>query len=144
MHRFHCSKVLVYDAVQVSAALFDVADYAPQYALVSVSLYVDLYVKKVAHFGIGKEQDALDDHDMARLYPDDLTGTVMLAVIIYRAVNGLACLQFFQVLDQKVSLKRVRMIVIHLNALIKGNTVLTAVIIVMIYDGDVITEIIFY
>ena len=35
MHRFHCSKVLVYDAVQVSAALFDVADYAPQYTLAS-------------------------------------------------------------------------------------------------------------
>ena len=89
----------------------------------------------------GKEQDALDDHDMARLYPDDLIGTVMLAVIIYRAVNGLACLQLFQVLDQKVSLKRVRMIVIHLNALIKGNTVLAAVIIVMIKHHHIVPKI---
>jgi len=73
----------------------------------------------------------------------DLVGTVMLGIIINRTVNSLPLPQKLQMLHQKLCLQGIRMVVIHSHTLLKRDSILSAVIIVVIKDYYVISKTLF-
>ena len=60
--------------------------------------------------------------------------------IIRRAVDGLACAQRFEVLDEEIRLKRIGVVIVDLLALRKRQIVMRLVIAVMIHDRDAVAE----
>lgn len=83
-------------------------------------------------FVIGQKQDSLYNDDRLRVDPDCFVGTIVLAVVIDRTVNGSSRFQFLQMLDQKVGLQRIRMIVVYRHSLLERDTILTAIVIVVV------------
>ena len=52
--------------------------------------------------------------------------------VIDRTVNGSSRFQFLQMLNQKVCLQRIRMIVVYRHSLLERDTILTAIVIVVV------------
>ena len=75
-----------------------------------------------------------------RGHGDGLRGAVVDGVIVNRALNRLPLLELTQVLDHQVRLKGVGVVVVELAALLKGEVVMGAVIVVVAQDGDVVAE----
>ena len=97
-------------------------------------------IQQAAQAFIGQKQDSLYNDDRLRVDPDCFVGTIVLAVVIDRTVNGSSRFQFLQMLDQKVGLQRIRMIIIHSHTLLKRDSILSAVIIVVINDHNFVTK----
>jgi hypothetical protein len=55
----------------------------------------------------------------------------MVGVIVHRAVDGAACLQLLQVVDEQCVVEGVRVVVVQLAALFKGQLVVTLVVAVV-------------
>ena len=89
-------------------------------------------IQQAAQAFIGQKQDSLYNDDRLRVDPDCFVGTIVLAVVIDRTVNGSSRFQFLQMLDQKVGLQRIRMIVVYRHSLLERDTILTAIVIVVV------------
>ena len=60
-----------------------------------------------------------------------LVTAVVVGVIVHRAVDGAAGLQLLQVVDQQGVVKGIRMVVVQLAALLKGQLIVTLVVAVV-------------
>lgn len=78
---------------RVAAALLYVADDAAEDPLVSVGFHIDFDVQEAADPLVGEKQDALNEDDRSRLDLDDLAGSVVLAVVVDRTLDGLSGFQ---------------------------------------------------
>lgn len=81
--------------------------------------------------GLYQRQDALNDEDGCRLDVLDFIAAVVVAVIVNRAVDGIACLQFLEMLNEKIVVKSIRMVVVQLAAFLKGQLVVALVVAVV-------------
>ena len=140
MHGLDGRKVLVYDAAQVAAALLDIPEHTAENTLIRVCLNIDLDIKKFSDSRILQYKNPFHDNNAARLDDFDLIRTVVDRVIVDRAADGLPSLERSQMLDQKICLKRLGMIIIRLLPLLKRNRILPFLIIVVIDDGDLVSE----
>ena len=117
VHGFDRGEVLVDDAVQRAAPLFDIPQDAAEDPLVSVGVHVDLVIEQAAQLRLSQGQNALHDEDGGRLDVLHLAAAVEVGVIVHGAVDGAARLQLLQVLDEQVVVERVRVVIIQLAAL---------------------------
>lgn len=60
-----------------------------------------------------------------------LVAAVVVGVVVHRAVDGAACLQLLQMVDQQSVVKSIRVVVVQLAALLKGQLVVALVIAVV-------------
>ncbi len=121
----------MHDAVQRAAALFDVPHDAAEDALIGVGVHEDLVVEHGAELRLHKGEDALHDEDGGRLDVLHLVAAVVVGVIVHRAVDGTACFQLLQVIDEQGVVEGVRMVVVQLAALLKGQVVVALVVTVV-------------
>ena len=131
VHGLDRGAVLGDDAVQRAAALLDVPQDAAEDALIGVGVHIDLVVEQLAKLRLGQGQDAFHDEDGGRLNVLHLAAAVVVGVIVDRAVDGAACLQFPQVLDEQVVIKRIRMVIVQLATLRKRKLVVALVVAVV-------------
>ena len=61
--------------------------------LVSVGFHIDFDVQEATDPLVGEKQDALNEDDRSRLDLDDLAGSVVLAVVVDRTLDGLSGFQ---------------------------------------------------
>ena len=131
VHRLDRGKVLVYHAVQAAPPLLYVPQNAPQDALVRVRVHKDLVVEQGAQFRLYKGQNPLYDQHRGRLDVLHFVAAVVVGVIVHRAVDGAACLQLLQMVDEQCVIEGVRVVVVHLAALFKGQLIVTLVVAVV-------------
>ena len=128
---FDGGQVLLDHAVQTAAALLHVAYQTAQDALVGIGIHKDLVVEQGAQLRLHKGQDAFHDQHRCGLDVLYLVAAVVVGVVVHRAVDGAACLQLLQMVDQQSVVKSVRMVVVQLAALLKGQLVVALVIAVV-------------
>ena len=85
----------------------------------------------VAQLRLHKGQDALHDEDGGRFDVLYLVAAVVVGVVVHRAVDGAACLQLLQVVDEQGVVEGVRVVVVQLAALFKGQLVVALVVAVV-------------
>ena len=56
--------------------------------LIGVSFHIDLNIKELTHSGICQKKDSLHKDDRLRIDLQDLSGTVMLCIVINRTLDG--------------------------------------------------------
>ena len=128
MHRLDRGKVLVDHAVQAAPALLYIPQNAPQDALVRVRVHKDLVVEQGAQLRLYKGQNALYDQHRGGLDVLHLVAAVVVGVIVHRAVDGASGLQFLQMVDEQCVVEGVRVVVIQLAALFKGQLIVALVV----------------
>ena len=138
VHGFDRGEVLVDDAVQRAAPLFDVPQDAAEDALIGVGIHINFVVEQLAQLRLHKGQDALHDEDGGGLDVLYLVAAVVVGVIVHRAVDGAACFQLLQVVDQQGVIKGVRVVVVQFAALLKRQLVVALVIAVVGDEADFI------
>ena len=131
VHRLDRGKVLVYHAVQAASTLLYVPQDAPQDALVRVSVHKDLVVEQGAQLRLYKGQNALYDQHRGRLDVLHLVAAVVVGIIVHRAVDGASGLQLLQMVDEQCVIEGVRVVVVQLAALFKGQLIVTLVVAVV-------------
>ena len=131
MHRLDGGQVLLDHAVQTASALLHVAYQTAQDALVGIGIHKDLVVEQGAQLRLHKGQDAFHDQNRCGLDVLYLVAAVVVGVVVHRAVDGAACLQLLQMVDQQSVVKSVRVVVVQLAALLKGQLVVALVIAVV-------------
>ena len=132
MHRLYRGQILFDDAIQITSALRYISGDTAQDSFIRVCFHINLDIQQAAQAFIGQKQDSLYNDDRLRVDPDCFVGTIVLAVVIDRTVNGSSRFQFLQMLDQKVGLQRIRMIVVYRHSLLERDTILTAIVIVVV------------
>ena len=97
-------------------------------------------VKHFAQPRVLENEDALDDDDLAR--PDELglIRALVVGVGVDGAADGLARLELLELLDHQIGLESVGVVVVLFAALFKGP-VLIFIIAVVVYDADIIAEV---
>lgn len=140
VHGLDGGEVLVDDALEASAALADVARDAAQDALVGVGFDVDLDVEEISEACVLENQDALDDDDAARPDGDGLFRARVLREVVGRAGDSPSGAQFLEVMDEEVCVERVRVVVVDGAPLLEREIVVRLVVVVVIDDGDGVTE----
>ena len=138
VHGFDRGEVLVDDAVQRAAPLFDVPQDAAEDALIGVSVHINFVVEQLAQLRLHKGQDALHDEDGGGLDVLYLVAAVVVGVIVHRAVDGTARFQLLQVVDQQGVVKGIRVVVVQLAAFLKRQLVVALVIAVVGDEADFI------
>ena len=131
MHGLDGGQVLLDHAVQTAAPLLDVPHQTAQDALVGVGVHKDLVVEHGAQLRLHKGQDALHDQHRSGFDVLHLVAAVMVGVVVYRAVDGAPGLQLLQVIDEQGVVKGVRVVVVQLAALFKGQIVVALVVAVV-------------
>ena len=113
MHRLDSRKILIDDAVQTASSFFHITDYAPEDPHICVRVHEDLYVELLAKRRILKDQDPFDKDNPGRFDAQCLLRTVMDAEIIDRTVYGMPVSKLLKRFDQKIGVKRIRMIIVE-------------------------------
>ena len=132
VHGFDRGEVLVDDAVQRAAPLFDVPQDAAEDALIGVGIYINFVVEQLAQLRLHKGQDALHDEHRGRFNVLHFVTAVVVGVVVYGAVDGTAGLELLQVVDEQGIVESVRVVVVQLAALFKGQVVV-ALIVCLLY-----------
>ena len=140
MHRLYRREVLLDDIVNVSSTLFYIAEDSPQNPLIRIRFDVDLDIEQAAQSRICQQKDPLNEDNLARLNMNRLIRTVVHRVIIDRTLNALTVAKLSDMLNQQIRLKCIRMVIIQLLALLKRNIIMLLVVVVMIDNGNVISE----
>ena len=89
MHGFDGGEILVHDIVKIAASLFYIPDNAAKDAFVGICLNVNFNVQQIPYPRISKEKDSFYYDDFFRFNADGAVGTIVLAIIIDRAIHGL-------------------------------------------------------
>ena len=131
VHGLDGGQVLIDDAVQTAAPLLHIPHQTAQDALVGVGVHIDLVVEQGAQLRLHKGQDAFHDQHRCGLDVLHLVAAVVVGVVVHRAVDGAACLQLLQMVDQQSVVKSIRMVVVQLAALLKRQLVVALVIAVV-------------
>ena len=131
MHGLDSGAVLGDDAVQRAAPLLDIPQDAAEDPLVRVGVYIDLVIEQAAQLRFSQGQNALHDEDGGGLDMLHLAAAVVVGVIVHGAVDGAARLQLLQVLDEQVVVERVRVVIVQLAALCKGQFIVALVVAVV-------------
>ena len=111
---------------------------AAEDALIGVGIYINFVVEQLAQLRLHKGQDALHDEDGGGLDVLYLIAAVVVGVIVHRAVDGAACFQLLQVVDQQGVIKGIRVVVVQFAALLKRQLVVALVIAVVGDEADFI------
>jgi len=101
MHRADGGHVLVDDRICRPTALGDVALQTADEADVRVGIHEELNIKQLAQGWLGKEQDAFDEDDAARLDRLRPLGAAVGGEVIDRHFYRLAVFQLYDVLDEQ-------------------------------------------
>ena len=140
MHRLDGVQILAGNPLDVPSPLLHIPDRPAEDPLVGVSLDVDLDVEEVPQLRLRQHQDPLDEDDRAGLDVQGLLRTVVDGEVIDRAVNRQPVPEAAEVLHQKGSLEGVRVVVIALFPLLHRDAVISAVIVIVVKDGDPVPE----
>ena len=140
VHGLDGRQILRDDALERAAAVAHVAQRAAQNAHVGVGLDKNFDVKHFAQPRVLKNEDALDDDDLAR--PDELglIRALVVGVGVDGAADGLARLELLKLLDHQIGLESVGVVVVLFAALFKGP-VLIFIIAVVVHDADIVAEV---
>lgn len=90
---------------------------------------------------IGKDEDALHDDDLGGMNLLSAVGAVMDGIIVYRAVDGMACLKGTEVLDKQGGIKGIGVIVIEQPALFKGQLIVALVVAIMVQHAYICAKV---
>ena len=102
-----------------------------QDALVGVGVHEDLVVEHGAQLRLYKGQDALHDEHRGRFNVLHFVTAVVVGVVVYGAVDGTAGLELLQVVDEQGIVESVRVVVVQLAALFKGQVVVALIVAVV-------------
>ena len=97
--------VLFDDGLDGAAAVSNVAFHASDEANVVVGVDEDLDIEELEKLRLSKDEDSLDDDDLARLLGDGFLGSAVRFEIVDGHLCGLVVLQLVQVLDQQLCLQ---------------------------------------
>ena len=125
---------------EASAALGNVAFDAADQADVGVGIHKDLNIHQITERLVLKDQNALDDDHALWNDGDGFFRAVVDGIVIDRAFDGTAGLELLEVLDHKIGLERIRMVIVELAALFKGQIVVGTVVVVVAQNGDLVPE----
>ena len=117
--------------VQAAAALLHVPHKTAQDALIGVGVHEDLVVEHGAQLRLYKGQDALHDEHRGRFDVLHFVTAVVVGVVVYGAVDGTAGLELLQVVDEQGIVESVRVVVVQLAALFKGQVVVALIVAVV-------------
>ena len=131
VHGLDRGQVLLDHAVQAAAALLHVPHKTAQDALVGVGVHEDLVVEHGAQLRLYKGQDALHDEHRGRFDVLHFVTAVVVGVVVYGAVDGTAGLELLQVVDEQGIVESVRVVVVQLAALFKGQVVVALIVAVV-------------
>ena len=112
----------------------------PQNPLIRICFDIDLDIQQAAQSRISQQQNPFDEDNLARINADCLIRTVVHRVIIDRALNALTIAKPFDMLNQQIRLQCIRMVIIQLLTLLKRNIIMPLIVIVMINNGNIISE----
>ena len=139
VHGLDRREVLRDDAFKRAAAVAHVAQGAAQNAHVRVGLDKDLDVKHLTQRGILKDENALDDDDLARQNEFGFLGALMVGVGVNGAMNGLAGFELLELFDHQIRFESVGVVVVLLAAFFEGK-ILVLIIAVVMDDADIVAE----
>ena len=139
VHGLHRGQILGHHRLHGAPPLLHVPQGPAENAHIGVGLHEDLDIQQVPQLFILEDQDALHDDHLGGPDLHGLVGAVVQRVVIHGAVDGLARLQLFQVLDHQVRVEGVRVVVILLAALLEG-AVLPLIVVVVVHHGDIVAE----
>ena len=131
---------LLHNAAHRAAALFGVAQHAPGKTHVGVGIHKHADVHEIGERRIGEDQYALDQDDRARLDLDGLAAAVVHLEVVHRAMDRAPLLQKAQMLDHHFGLERLGAVVVESGALLVGEIVVRAVVIVVVDDAHLVAE----
>ena len=140
VHGLDGREVLRDDALERAAAVAHVAQGAAQNAHVRVGLDKNLDVKHLTQRGILKDENALDDDDLARQNEFGFLGALMVGVGVNGAMNGLAGFELLELFDHQIRFESVRVVVVLLAAFFEGK-ILVLIIAVVMDDADIVAEV---
>lgn len=129
VHGLDRREVLCDDAFKRAAAV----------AHVRVGLDKNLDVKHLTQRGILKDENALDDDDLARQNEFGFLGALMVGVGVNGAMNGLAGFELLELFDHQIRFESVGVVVVLLAAFFEGK-ILVLIIAVVMDDADIVTE----
>ena len=140
MHGLYGVLPLLHHAAHRAAALFGVAQHTPGETHVGVGIHEHADIHEIGECRISEDQDALDQDDRARLDLDGLTAAVVHLEVVHRAVDRASLLQKAQMLDHHFGLERLGAVVVESGALLVGEIVMRAVVIVVVDDAHLVAE----
>ena len=140
MHGFDGGQILVHDVVNIPAPLFDIPYHPAQNTLVCICFYIDLNIQKIPDAFVRQKQDSFCQDDSFWFDVKRLIRTVVTAVIVDRTIDGLSVFEHMQMIQQKLSLQRIRMVIIYFFTVLERYFILSAVVVVMINDSHIVLE----
>lgn len=114
---------------------------AAQDALIGIGIHKDFDIHFAGQLLIGKDEDALHDDDLGGMNLLSAVGAVMDGIIVYRAVDGMACLKGTEVLDKQGGIKGIGVIVIEQPALFKGQLIVALVVAIMVQHAYICAKV---
>ena len=87
-----------------------------------------------------KDQDTLDQNDLARLDRDGFARAGIGRIVVDGALDAVPGLQLLQVADHHVGVEGVRMIIVELAALLDGQLVIGPIVIIVAEHGDIVLK----
>ena len=124
----------------ISASFLDITDDTPEDPLIGISFHVYLDVQEITKLLVLEDHDSLNYYYLGRMDGDGLAAPVVDRIVIDRTFDAFAVSQSAQMVDEEVRLKSIRVIVVYKLALFKRDIVMTLVVVVIIYDGYLVTE----
>lgn len=141
VHGLDGGEILLYDRVNAPASLFNVAAQSAQDPHVGVGIDKYFYIKEVSQLLLVEDQDSLDYYDLVRLCAVcHAVHTVVLRIIIGRAVDFSAVFEYSQMLRQQRGLKGFGVVVIQQLSLLKRHVVVSFIIVIVIDNAHFIRE----
>ncbi len=110
VHGAHGGLVLFDDAFDGAAALGDVALQPADEPDVGVRVDVDLHVEDLPELGLGVDEDAVHEDDLARLDAARLGRAAVDLEVVDRRLDDHPLLERLEVAHEKLALERVRMV----------------------------------
>ena len=141
MHGLYGGGILVQNGVNASAPFLHIAKDSPAKANISIRIYKNLHIHKVAQLFIVQNKYAFNYKYFRWLQRYGfILAAVVNGVIVNRFFDCFAIFQLFYVLNHKLCIKGIRMVVVYKAALLKGEMVKNIVIIVVMNHGYIVFE----
>ena len=143
VHGLDRGEVLGHHRLKGPAPLLHIPESAAEDADVGIGLHEDLDVEHIPQSGVLENQNALHDDDLVGIHRHCLVSAVVVHIGVHRALDGAACLQLFQMLDEQIRVEGAGVIVVYLGPFLIGLALLALIVAVVADDGDAVTEVFF-
>lgn len=138
MHGLHRLQVLLNHGIHGTTAFTEITGQAPYETDVGVGIHEHPDVHHLSKRLLGQDENPFHDHYRPGVCRDGAAGPRMGCEVIHRHLYGPARPQFLQMADQEVRLKRVRMVVVDMDAIFRGDVAAIPVVGIVLDDGDVV------